>query len=153
MFPVLLFSQKNVEKSVTNLQVGLGIWVNNELKLVNKIVIRSEIGLERTWFVGDGIGWHPNFRLEPKYYYNIDKRASKNKKISKNSGSFCGIALNYRPVSNVSVESYSIVPKWGIRRVNNHFNYELGLGLGYRKEIKYGSFLEIDLHLRIGYTF
>jgi len=52
------------------------------------------------------------------------------------------------------IESYSIVPKWGIRRnLGNNFTYEVGTGFGFRHEVDYGNYAEIDLHLRIGYTF
>lgn len=50
---------------------------------------------------------------------------------------------------------------WGIRRnLGNHFNYETGIGLGYRYIFaKSAGFLEnkseaaLNLHLRLGYRF
>lgn len=153
----------SVEKSIFNIQTGfIGVWVNNELKLSNSIVLRSEVGLEPSWFIGQGTQWHSNFRLEPRNYYNLKKRTEKNLDISNNSGNFWGIALNYRPEAVIfsnqkgltGIESFSVVPKWGIRRnIGKNFNYETGIGFGFRHETNYGNYGEIDLHLRIGYTF
>ncbi|WP_143153997.1 hypothetical protein [Cruoricaptor ignavus] len=126
------------------------------------IALRSEIGIEPIWLVGDGTVWHPNFRLEPRYYYNLEKRLEKGYPINYNSGNFFGIAINYRPDAVVfsnnknlkTIESISFVPKWGIRRnLGNHFNYEAGFGLGFRHEFKYRNYGEFDIHLRIGYSF
>ena len=117
--------------------------------------------MEPSWSIGNGSQWHPNIRIEPRLYYNLDKRAEKGKDISHNSGNFFGIALNYRPDvvlfsnSNLgAIESFSIVPKWGIRRnIGKNLHYEAGAGLGFRHETDYGNYGEIDLHLRIGYSF
>lgn len=118
------------------------------------------IRIEPIWNVGNGTVFNPNLRLEPRYYYNLEKREKKEKDISNNSGKFLSIAINYRPDIVVfsnnknlgTVASYSIVPKWGIRRsLGRNFNYEAGLG--FRHEIKYRNFGEVDLHLRIRYTF
>jgi hypothetical protein len=61
----------------------------------------------------------------------------------------------FRNTKNLSaIESFSIVPKWGIRRnIGENFNDEVGAGFGFRHETNYGNYGEIDLHLRIGYTF
>ncbi len=92
----------------------------------------------------------------------MEKRHEKGLNISNNSSNFWGVAINYRPDAVIfsneknlnGIESYSIVPKWGIRRnLGKNFNYETGIGLGFRHETNYGNFGEIDLHLRIGYTF
>lgn len=165
LFGVSLFSQKkvSVEKSLFNIQTGfVGLWINNEFRLSDKMVLHSEIGAEPTWYVGSGSVVSLNLRLEPRYYYNLSKKADKDLNISKNSGNFWSVAFNYRPdvvlLSNedylCAIESFSIVPKWGIRRkLGKSFNYEAGVGLGFRHEFDYGNYAELDLHLRIGYTF
>ena len=154
--------ENTVEKSIFNLQTGfVGIWVNNELKLTNTLSLRTEVGIEPSWFVGNGSEWHPNFRIEPRYYYNLNRRSSKGFNTQNNSANFWGLALNYRAGTTLfsnnnikGIESYSIVPKWGIRRnLGNNFTYEVGTGFGFRHEVDYGNYAEIDLHLRIGYTF
>ena len=162
---VLIFAQEKarVEKSIFNIQTGfVGVWVNNELRLADNIALRTEVGIEPSWFIGSGTQWHPNFRLEPRFYYNLKNRVAKGKNISNNAGNFFGVAFNYRPSEVLfsnndnlgAIESFSIVPKWGIRRnLGKNFNYETGVGFGYRHETNYGNYAEIDLHLRIGYTF
>lgn len=152
----------SVENSQFSLQTGFaGIWLNNELKLSRSISLHSELGVEPQWVVGSGTLWHPNLRVEPRYYYNLFERFNKGADISNNSGNFFALALNYRPNfvvfsnNNIeTIESFSVVPKWGIRRnLGKNFNYEAGIGLGFRHEFMYGNYGEIDFHLRIGYSF
>ena len=82
---------------------------------------------------------------------------------------FLSVKLNYTPnafvissIESVSIaENFSLIPKWGIKRtVGNHFTYELGIGIGFRKYFlkQYGftsnkTETALDLHLRVGYTF
>lgn len=153
----------SVEKSVFNIQAGfVGVWLNHELRLHPKMALRTEAGLEPMWSVNAGTLWHPNLRLEPRYYYNLNKREARGYTTANNSGNFFAVAVNYRPDAVVfsnnkdlrAIESFSIVPKWGIRRTfAQNFNYEAGLGLGFRHETNYGNYGEFDIHLRIGYSF
>lgn len=174
-----------VEKTFFSIQTGLaGIWINNETKLSNSIALRSEIGIEHDFFVGDqydGAGFilQPVLTLEPRYYYNLEKRNSRGKKTSKNSGNYLSLKTSYHPdwfVLNLDenitkTADLSIIPTWGIKRqIGSNFTYETGLGLGYRivylKPNYYNSSSQnVDdvstnrnqytpyLHLRIGYTF
>jgi hypothetical protein len=170
-----IFSQQaTVEKSIFGVQVGfLGAWVNHEARLAPKFALRSEIGLEAGYaggsFQNDIFFFAPTLKLEPRYYYNLQKRSDKGKNIAKNSGNFLAINTVYTPdwfvissESNLSVvETLSIIPKWGIRRVaGEHFTYEVGIGIGYQysnyKQLGFSqneSDVNGDLHLRIGYTF
>ena len=165
----------SVEKSIYGIQTGfLGVWVHNESRLTNEISLRSEIGFDSGIFGGSfydktGFLMTPVITLEPKWYYNLEKRNSKSKNIKNNSGNFIGLKTSYNPdwfvISNYDnirvVNQISIIPKWGIRRnIGNHFNFEAGIGLGYRyifaKSAGYltnESEATLDLHLRIGYTF
>lgn len=174
-----------VEKTFFSIQTGLaGFWINNETKLSNSIALRSEIGIEHDFFVGDqydGAGFilQPVVTLEPRYYYNLEKRNSSGKKTSKNSGNYLSLKTSYHPdwfVLNLDenitkTADLSIIPTWGIKRqIGSNFTYETGIGLGYR--IVYlkpnyfnGSSQNVDdvstnrnqyspyLHLRVGYTF
>ncbi|GGA67270.1 hypothetical protein GCM10008015_05010 [Flavobacterium palustre] len=142
--------EASVEKSIFGIQVGLGsgvgIWVNNESRLSNSIALRSEIGLENDFTVGDhydGAGFilQPVLTLEPRYYYNLVKRNSKGRNTVNNSGNYISIKTSYHPdwfVINLDdnvtkTADLAIVPTWGIKRqIGNHFTYETALGLGYR---------------------
>lgn len=142
--------ESSVEKSIFGIQAGfgsgVGIWVNNESKLSNSIVLRTEIGLENDFTVGDhydGAGFilQPVLTLEPRYYYNLVKRNSKGRNTAKNSGNYLSVKTSYHPdwfVINLDdnvtkTADLAIIPTWGIRRqIGNHFTYETALGLGYR---------------------
>jgi hypothetical protein len=165
----------SVEQSTYGIQTGfLGLWVHNETKLSNAMVLRSEIGLDSGIWGGDfynGTGFlmTPVLSLEPKLYYNLNKRVSKSKRIDGNSGNFISLKTSYHPdwfvISNKDklryISDISVIPTWGIRRnIGNHFNYETGVGMGYRYIFaKQAGFSEnkseaaFNVHLRIGYRF
>ena len=162
---------ESVEKSIFGAQIGvLGVWVLNETRLSDKFTLRSEIGLDSGIRNNDFI-MVPGISIEPKFYYNLNKRFSKSKDISGNSGNFLSLKTSYHPdwfvisssdYYNVS-NQISVVPTWGIRRnIGTHFNYELGIGIGWLHEFsetigyfKYEANNEVAVNLlaRIGYRF
>jgi chromosomal replication initiation ATPase DnaA len=175
---VLTFGTKSIsqnkgtlEKSIYGAETGfLGFWINNETRLVSNLSLKSELGLDAGFFGGAsdtkiGNVLVPVITLEPRYYYNIEKRARNNRTTSNNSANFIALNLKYQPdlfvVSNSNVDAIaniSIVPKWSIRRnLGNHFHYETGFGLGYRYFLENTNSekgeMAADLHLRIGYNF
>ena len=87
----------SVEKSTFGIQTGfLGVWAHNESKLSNSIALRSELGLDAAIFEGNfvskkGFIMVPALTLEPRWYYNLNKRVSKNRRIDGNSGNFLSI--------------------------------------------------------------
>jgi len=165
----------SVEKSVFGIQTGLlGIWAHNESRLSNTIALRSELGLDGAIWDGSiydevGFSLSPVLTLEPRFYYNLNKRNSKSKNITNNSGNFISIKTSYHPdwfvISNVKdisiISDISFIPTLGIRRnIGTHFNYEAGFGFGYRYIFaKAAGYYSNDseaignLHLRIGYIF
>lgn len=177
----LLILQNNycqsVEKSIFNVQTGiLGLWINNETKITNSIALRTELGIDAGYIGGEiheensGLFLVPDINIEPRWYYNIVKRTSKNKIISNNNFNFLTTTLSFHPDSfiiqkkgnEINVRNQiSLTPKWGIRRNigKSNFNYEIGFGVGYRiifqKKYGYENKKEpnYDLHLRIGYNF
>jgi hypothetical protein len=159
-----------IEKSIYSLQIGvLGFWLNNELKLSDEIALRTEIGLYTEIVKGIGFFMAPELTLEPRWYYNVKKRNSKNLNISNNSANFFTIKTSFRSnvfeISNFdenrAENSIAIIPKWGIRRnIDKNFNYEIGIGIGYLSFInqKYVTLsdsdgITVDAHIRIGYNF
>tara|TARA_R110002124_G_scaffold287225_1_gene471748 strand:- start:1002 stop:1592 length:591 start_codon:yes stop_codon:yes gene_type:complete len=172
-----------VEKSFFSLQTGFaGVWVNNETRLSNRIALRTEIGLEHDFFVGDQYDgadfiFQPVVTVEPRYYYNLERRSSNGNKTSKNSANYLSLKTSYHPdcfVLNLDdaitkTADLSIIPTWGMKRqIGSKFTYETGIGFGYRmvylKPNYYnGSSQNVDnestnrgqytpyLHLRIGY--
>lgn len=163
----------SVEKSIFGVQTGfLGIWVHNEMRLTNEIALRTELGLDSGIFLNSDTFkflMTPVVTLEPRWYYNLERRSSKNKSIKKNSGNFFSIKTSYNPdlftISNAdnvgAINQLSIIPKWGIKRTYfGNLTFETGAGFGevfYFREnatnFDKKSEFAIDLHLRIGYTF
>ncbi len=178
-FCVLTFIVKaqntSVEKSTYGIQTGvLGIWAHREVKQSNQIALRMEVGMDAGFWGGsfyskNGYLITPVIRLEPRWYYNLDKRVSKSRNISGNSGNFLTLQTSYHPnwfvisnYDNVEIaDQISIIPTWGIKRnIRNHFTYETGIGIGYRyifaKSVGYlknEGEAALNLHLRIGYRF
>ncbi len=144
----------SVEKSTFGTQVGLiGIWLYNELKLSDQVAFRSEIGIGGV----NTTNIVPIVALEPRWYYNLNERANKGKRIDGNSGNYVSLRTSYHFRSVLEAEENDvnrifIAPTWGIRRnLGKHFNYEVGVGggLGYRREIVFSPYV----NLRIGYRF
>ncbi len=166
---------KSVEKSAYGIQTGLfGIWAHNEARIANSIALRSEIGFDSgiwggTFYDKTGFLMTPVLTLEPRYYYNLQKRESKSKRTDGNTGNFLSLKTSFHPdwfvisnYSNISIISdISIIPTWGIRRnIGQHVNFETGIGLGYQHVFaKQAGYLEdennvmFNIHLRIGYRF
>ncbi len=163
----------SAEKSTFNLQVGtVGIWINNETRFSRTLVLRTEIGYsaQLLWGAGqeEGFLMTPVFSLEPRWYYNLQKRKLKSKRIDGNSGNYLALQSAFYPAW-VILSAYghpvinpvlAIIPMWGIRRnIGRHFNYEAGAGFGYVHYFadKYGygvqNNLALNLVFRIGYRF
>ncbi|WP_417871599.1 hypothetical protein, partial [Winogradskyella sp.] len=166
----------SVEKSTYGIQTGfLGIWAHNESKLSNSIALRSELGLDAGIYSENFVGSRsfimvPALTLEPRWYYNLNKRVSKQRRIDGNSGNFISIKTTYHPDMvigslpeyTVFISDITIIPTWGIRRnVGKHFTYETGIGIGYYHLFKKDNVIIFDdrngvavnLHLRLGYRF
>jgi len=163
--------QASVEKSMSGVQLGfMSAWGYHEIRLSNKIALRAEAGLganfwyQSSSFFGTYSGYviYPVFAAEPRYYYNLNKRRQKQKRIDNNSANFIALNIGLDPgwiiaaseknLSNAS--SISFIPTWGIRRnLGKHFDYELGVGLGYKHIFNFGGDLVFRPHMRIGYHF
>lgn len=165
----------SVEEATSGIQTGfLGIWAHQEIRLSDQVALRAELGLDSGIWGGDfydktGYVFTPVINLEPRWYYNLNKRQEKSKRIDGNSGNFLSLKTSYHPdwfvISNYDdveiISDISIIPTWGLRRlIGEHFTYEAGLGVGYRyifaKQAGFNenvSDVALNLHLRIGYRF
>lgn len=165
----------SVEQSTYGIQTGfLGIWGHQEIKLSNLVALRTELGFDTgiwggSYYDKTGFLLTPVITLEPRWYYNLNKRMGKSRRIDGNSGNFVSLKTSYHPdwfvisnTDNISVISdISIIPTWGIRRnIGDHFTYEVGIGIGYRYIFaKQAGYLEnegettANLHIRLGYRF
>lgn len=181
VFLVVAFMAKaqdaSVEKSVFGIQTGFfGIWAHNEARLTNELALRTELGLDAGLFISDardlvGITFVPTITVEPRWYFNLNRRVSKGKRIDGNSGTFLSLKTTYHPdwflIANEQKNSFrfisdlTVIPTIGIRRnIGKHFNYETGFGIGYARyfesddiKIDNPNGVAVNLHLRIGYRF
>lgn len=161
-----------VEKSLTGVQIGfLGADLYNEARLSDKVALRSAISLNPAIWGGDiypktGFAFYPALSLQPKYYYNIEKRAKDGKNTNHNSANYLSLDVKYIPnwfvisnYDNISTRNIlGVVPTWGLRRsFSENFNYEFNAGLGYGisfdKNSTTQSGLMLNLGFKIGYDF
>lgn len=177
---------KKNERPLFGIQTGfLGVWVHNETELSPQWILRSEAGLNIGFGGGGSYNQFSNaigvteggamvasISLEPRFYYNLEKRRRNGKNVYANSANFIALNINYYPGLLIAAQNrdkvaytqqISFIPYWAIKRtISRHFTYEAGGGLGYLHNLSVkgrgynnfdkGSFL-IYLHLRIGYTF
>lgn len=160
-----------VEKSVTGAQIGLfGLDLYNEAKLADKVALRTELSLFPAIWGGDmyaktGFAFYPAITLQPKFYYNIAKRAEEGKNTKNNSANYFGLQVRYIPnwfvISNEKNLNLSnqlnFIPTFGIRRnFSENFNYEFKAGYGYGTTFGYDNNTSggvLDLSIKIGYDF
>jgi hypothetical protein len=161
----------NVEKNITGIQIGLfGLDFYNETKIAKKITLRAEASLFPAIWGGDmyaktGFAFYPALTLQPKYYYNISKRAENGKNTKNNSANYFGLQVRYIPdwfvISNTKnlrlSNQINIIPTYGFRRnFAENFNYEFKAGLGYGTTFGNdfnSSGAVIDLSIKVGYDF
>lgn len=180
LFIIITLVQANsqnarVESSIYGIQTGFfGIWVHGEYGLTDSMTLRTEIGFDSglwggSYYEKTGFLLTPVITAEPRWYYNLNKRERKSKRIDGNTGNFIALKSSFHPdwfvISNYDnlqvLSDISFVPTWGIRRaIGQHFTFETGIGLGYHYVFakqagyrdNYGE-ADLNLHLRIGYRF
>lgn len=182
--PYLLVAQANkveltsVEDRIYGVQVSLGAWTYGEFKLDKTITLRAEIGLEGGIYNHNDFFYkskktnfilYPAVSVSPRWYYSLHKRQMKGKKTAGNSANFLSLNLTFNPnwfeiTNDPYAKKYGnaiqLIPSWGMRRsIGKHFDFELGLGMGYSYNfiVKPNFQDEHDfiakLHLRFGYYF
>ena len=162
---------KKIKKNNNRKQIGLfGIDFYNETRLADKFALRAEASLFPAIWGGDlygktGFAFYPALTLQPKYYYNIARRAEKGKNTKNNGANYLGLQVRYIPnwfvisnTENVSLSNQiNFIPTFGIRRnFSENFNYEFKAGLGYGTtfgEKFNNSGAVLDLSIKVGYDF
>lgn len=172
-----VFSQQaSTERQIGGFQVGiidnnLGVTYYHEQMLTNDIALRGEAIV--------GFGWGnksvvcgPALSIQPRWYYNINKRESSGIDVARNSANFLGLNVSYNLPYNLWYNSdlsqwesntfkgqdrVNVAANWGIRRaIGSRLNYEVGVGLGYRYYIDNDYRLSnpplyLSLNLRFGF--
>lgn len=170
----------SVEKSLNSIQAGLfSLSFQNEFRIDKKITLRSEIGLatgsseieypdgkkEKSFLI------LPFVRVEPRWYYSLDRRRRLNKITSNNSSNYISLLTSFASsrTSLVNTKDFeaapfiSIIPEFGIRRTSTsgHFFTEYSAGYGYKHNFFDKSFTYkasqnefiFDFQYKIGYIF
>ncbi|MDN3596569.1 hypothetical protein [Zunongwangia endophytica] len=164
--------KSSVEESLFGVQTGfLGIWGYNELRLADQLTLRSEIGFNAGIWGGSSYSntfnyiFTPTITIEPRWYYNLKKRADKGRRTWNNGANFLSLETSLHPDlftisnhDNVAVtNTIAFIPKWGIKRnIGQHFGFEIAVGpLGYRINLDdtRNSGTTATLDLKIGYNF
>ncbi len=158
LFSKLNAQESALEQSIFGIETGiLGLWAYNETRISDQVVLRSEVGLsskivlrmvdETNWLCSLFFTCYrfelifvPVLSVEPRFYYNIDKRREQNKKTIGNSANFIAFKARYYPnfftISNFPIEtvsSFTTTTSWGLRRAIgiSKFHYETALGFSY----------------------
>ncbi len=152
--PTVKAQQASVEKSVWGIQtLMLPLSVYNEAKLTNSIALRSELAWGFGWtsgsYIDNSAQWAavPYLGVEPRWYYNLNRRTQRGKRIDGNSGNYLSLYSGFQPgfgITSKNVDlfpSIYIVPTYGLKRnIGRYFNFEAALGIGYGWEFeKYTS--------------
>lgn len=96
--------------------------------------------------------------IEPRFYYNLQKRHRKGKRTFGNSGGYLSANFDYSfPIAITNgwkaASIYTITPYWGFRRVWKHFLFDLAGGVGYSGSTNGTSNIHPALKIGLGYRF
>jgi hypothetical protein len=116
-------------------------------------------GYRKSSFSSSAWTFYPSINEQFRHYYNLQKRASKGKVSSHNSGGFLAMAAfyNFKSIStNESVSStnasFTIAPVWGFQRTyKGNFNLDLNIGVGYNFDKKSSDFVPV-LNFTLGWV-
>lgn len=143
----LLFSQENVSKDlVDNFGVNLGLisaGINYEKAIAKDLSVNAILQYDGGFYSRLGGDTQYIFAstisLEPRYYYNRQRRLNRRKNISNNVGNYIAGDLSFGPVLGTissddearALDSYIVGVKYGLRRkVIGNLNFELAFGVG-----------------------
>lgn len=174
-----------VEKSLIGVSASPfgALTFNYENKLAREWTLISSAGIyydydtknnrynSKGYFIGSSFG------LEPRWYYNLDRRNKLSKNIKFNTGNYWSLGFNYSPklvlATNQSYYEFEnavyLLPSYGIRRTiykNIYFDGSLFTGYSYvfnnetfeesnsgSYSIRNGGYFHAGLKLRIGLNF
>ena len=152
-----------LEKSITGINIGLTGFLSYEKRLTPTISSRVEVGLLYNRIESENL-WLPYFVLQPRWYYNLNKRLEKSKNIRGNSGNYISALVLYTPETSsifgnsslIKAASFFVGPVWGLRRqLGTRFSFEFLAGLGLERTFYPTPENEIIgiLNFNFGYNF
>ena len=171
---IIILKAQETENTL-NAKIGLlGASLGYEQKLNEKFTLNAEyeyaLGFFGGYYNDNKVSYVGSscLSLEPRYYYNLEKRHEKGKETAHNAGNFIGLDFSYIPdwltssdADDVEIyKSFSIIPRYGIRRnLGKNINFESAFGIGYRwsEKDKYtnesNNGVAISLSIKVGYVF
>lgn len=144
----------------------IGLSISYEKSISRNLTINYEAGLSYSFYVGGGalygkrFGYElsPIFSIENRWYYNLNERYRKGKKITNNSGNFLSIKAGYRASPITSKNLYDnpalvIIPAWGIQRnIGKKISFELAPGYAFILDTQRNEWSKsINLSIKFGY--
>ena len=134
-------STQNHHKVYIPFWIGAGYgyeWsVADEVTINSQIDMRAYIGDDD--FAIDNFVFSPRITIEPRYYYNLKKRAEKGKNINSNSANYVSFDLSYElplglsGIRDVPQHTFRLLPSWGMRReLSEHFTMDFSVYAGYK---------------------
>lgn len=160
--PTELVSNHSINTNFT------GVDYSFEHKIGGKFAMNYSAALGSNIIISDGDFYYsliPYIIAEPRYYYNLNKRALKGKSTYKNSASYIALKsrLLFSPIyaNNEDMENnteFQIAPVWGIKRVyGDHFlmDVHIGLGIAAGRNEFFGAIVMPKLFsgIKLGYIF
>ncbi|MEH0157420.1 hypothetical protein V6R21_25125 [Limibacter armeniacum] len=118
---------------------------NYEKVLGNQFTLNSELKInclygqrgnfftdekQEYWLISPSIG------VEPRYYYNFDKRENKGKNILHNAANYLSLSTTYYTGISLgknaeAIANLEVIPMWGLRRnLGKRFFMECAIGVG-----------------------
>lgn len=96
--------------------------------------------------------------VEPRFYYNLNRRYRKGKRVRGNSGGYLSadVSLFFPVVTSRDIKVktfYGITPYWGVRRVWRHFLFDMAGGISYVGTFEGSYGVSPTLRLILGYKF
>ena len=167
-----LFAQKTPTdhqlENLFKLDLGFrGIGFTYEPRLSRKMVIELSAGVGGGYNIStNSFAFNWNFLnpavyaiVNPKFYYNRNKRFEKEKSMSRNSGNYIGMAIKYTTPSLGAVDEVVNTMlfnlHWGLQRpLGKRWTFNTHVGAGYAYDLSgFGGTVYPAMDLRFGYVF
>lgn len=165
----------SINKSSYGVELGfLNAGIFYEFRIARAFSLKNEFKFSKTYLINSSNApfyFQPEIIVQPRWYYNLQKRHKKGNRTVNNSANFIGITGSYRPTwfslpenTKYLEESVSYTVDWGLRRsFAENFHFEFIVGAGVYNIISYNkidnpsnessSVALINIRAQIGYRF